>query len=294
MTIEKRKRSGTINILAFIILAGVTLAAYFMPLNGNNVLTLELKYPNLISGPAFTWYFYFIALLGLAFFTIFQARKMEYRDNISAKTTDTLGWLPAGLALVYSLATVFLHFEHFGLTITCLVLSAIILMVANGNIRDNEAVMAEKFWVRNPFSFFFGWVLYLLMSTIAMGWHQTFAQESPALILFVLFLAFVLYFAFANNNIGVPISWILILLLKQLQPPPSQMLMTLVWVGIGLLLIIIFQIVRKDHQQHSFRKPVSRAMDKFNFGEESKLKKLEEELNEELKTKPGARINLRS
>ena len=109
MTIEKRKRSRMINILAFLVLAGVTLAAYFMPLNGNNVLTLEMKYPNLIFGPALTWYFYFIALLGLALFTKFQAANMEYRDNISGKTLDTLGWLPTGLAVFYSLAMVFMH-----------------------------------------------------------------------------------------------------------------------------------------------------------------------------------------
>ena len=283
-----------ITILAFIVLAGVTLAAYFMPFNGNNVLTLEMKFPNLISGPAFTWYFYFIALLSLALFTKFQAGNVEYPDSISAKTLDTLGWLPAGLALFYSLATVFMHYENFGLTIAFLVISAIILMIANGNIRDNEVVMAEKFWVRNPFSLFLGWVLYLLMGNIAMGWNQTFAQETPALILFLIFLAFVLYFAYANMNIGLPIYWILILLMKQFQNSGSQMLMTGIWVGIALLLISIFQIARKDRRRHSYRKPVTEAMDKFNYGEESQLKKLEEELNEELKTKPGARINLRS
>lgn len=283
-----------INLLAFIILTVVTLVAYFMPLNGNNVLTLEMKYPNLVTGPAFVWYFYFIALFGLALFNRFQAGTMKFRDTISAKALETLGWTSAAIGFLYSLATVFLHYEHLNLTITFLVLTVVIGSIANGNIRDQSAVMEEKFWVRNPFSLFLAWSLYLLMSTIAMRWPETFSQATPALILVVSFLAFVLYFAFANMNIGLPIYWILILLMKQFQNPDSQILKTAIWVGIIFLVITVFLIAQKDPHQHYYRKPVVKGMDKYNSGQESQLEKLETELNEKLKTKPGARISLRN
>lgn len=294
MTVEKRKKLRSINILAFLALAVVTLAAYFMPLNGINVLSLELKHPNLLSGPAFIWYFYFIALLGLALFTRFQAGNLQSRDNISAKTLETLGWIPGAVALFYSLATVFLHYEKLSLTITFLVLTAIVLMIANGNIRDNKDVMDEKLRVRNPFSLFFGWVLFLLMSSIAMRWNVTFAQEVPALILFLACLAFVLYFAFANINLGLPLYWILMLLVKQLQNPDGALLKTVIWGGIGVLFITVILIARRDRHQRYIKKPVVRAMDKYNSGQPSQLEQLEEELNAKLKTKPGARINLRN
>ncbi len=293
MTTEKRKKLRVMNLLAFLVLAGVTLTAYFMPLNGINVLTLEMNHPNLISGPAFIWYLYFLSLLGMALFTWFQAGNMQFRNNISAKTLDTLGWIPTGVTLFYSLAIVFLHYERFGFAMTLLIFTAILLMAANGNIRDQEDVMDEKFWVRNPFSFFFGWVLYLLMNTIAMRWQDSFSRETPALILFIVFLAFILYFAFANMNLGLPISWMLGLLIKQLQNPDRFLLRAAFWAGIAVLLLTVILIARKDRHQHYYRKPVVRAMDKYNEGQASQIEELEHELNAALGTKPGARINLR-
>ena len=283
-----------INLLAFIVLTVVTLVAYFMPLNGNNVLTLEMKYPNLVTGPSFVWYFYFIALLGLALFNRFQAGNMKFREIISAKALETLGWTSAAIGFLYYVATVFLHYEHLNLTITFLVLTVIIGLIANGNIRDQSTVMEEKFWVRNPFSLFLGWSLYLLMSTIAMRWSNTFSQDTPTLILVVSFLAFVLYFAFANMNVGLPIYWILILLMKQFQNPDSQILKTAIWVGIIFLVITVLLITQKDPHQDYYRKPVVKGMYKYNTGQESQLEKLENELNEKLKTKPGAKISLRN
>ena len=294
MTIEKIKRLRMINLLAFIVLTVVTLVAYFMPLNGNNVLTLERKYPNLISGPAFVWYLYFLTLLSLALFDRFQAGNMTFRGIKSTKALETLGWTTSGAAFLYTLATVSLHYELIGLTIFFLVLTVLTLLIINGNIKDRSEVMAEKFWVRNPFSLFLGWALYLLMSSIAMGWYTTFSQETPALFLLIGFLAFVLYFAVTNRNIALPLSWIFLSLIKQLENPPGQLLKTVLWVGILFLLVTVFLIAQRDPQQGYARKPVHKTMDKYNFGSPSQLEKLEDDLNEKLKTKPGAKIRLRT
>ena len=290
---EKRKKLRLANILTYALFAVISLLAYFLPLNGNNVLSLELKYPNLVSGPAFVWYLFFIVLIGLAIFTRFQARNMAFRDNLTGRTLDALGWTASTAYILYIITIVLWHFEMLTLTLIVLVLVNVVLLIANGNIRENPDVMEEKFWVRNPFSLFFAWTLYLLMNTIAMRWHTAFSDELAAVILLVVFMALALSFAFFNMNIGVPIAWLLILIFKQIQYVDSYMFRMVAWAGIGAMIFMIVLIGRKDPFQHYFRKPVSRAMDKYNYGRESELEELEDELNKKLQTKPGGRITFR-
>lgn len=290
---EKRKRLRIINIVFFIILAAVSLFAYFLPLNGLNVLSLEMRYPGLTSGPALVWYLFFITLILLGMFTRFQAGNMQHRDNITAKTLDTIGWTFSGAALLYSLAIVLWHYERLGFALFFFILTMIVLMIANGNIRDNFDVMDEKLWVRNPISFFLGWVLFMMMTTIGMRWNGTFRGEMPSLLLFLAFLGFVFYYAFANMNIGVPVLWILIILAKLIQNTSTGLFRYALWGGLAILAAAVFMVARKGPHQQYYRKPVNRAMDKYNYGEESQLEKLEDELNEDLDTKPGGKIKLK-
>lgn len=290
---DKRKRLRILNIVFFVILAAVSLLAYFLPLNGQNVLSLEMKYPSLTGGPALVWYLFFITLILLAMFTRFQAGNMQHRDNITAKTLDTIGWTFSGAALLYSLAIILWHYDRLGGALFFFLLTALVLLIANGNIRDNLDVMDEKLWVRNPFSFFFGWVLFMLMSTIGMRWSGTFNTEMPALILFLAFLGFIFYYALTNMNVGVPVLWFFLILGKLIQNPGTGLFRYALWAGLALLAAAVFLVVRKGPHQQYYRKPVNRAMSKYNYGEESQLEKLEDDLNQDLGTRPGGKIKLK-
>lgn len=290
---EKRKKLRLGNTLSYALFAVISLLAYFLPFNGNNVLSMELKYQNLVSGPALVWYLFFIVLIGLAIFVRFQAGDRTRRDQVAARTLDALGWTPSAAMILYALFITLWHFELLTLALVVLVLVDLTLLIANGNIRENPHVMDEKFWVRNPFSLFFAWTLYLTMSTIAMRWPGFFSDELSAVVLLVVFMGLALIFAFYNMNIGMPIAWLLFLLFKQIQYVDSYLFRMVAWAGIGAMVFMIVLIARKDPFQHYFRKPVNRAMDKFNYGEPSKLDALEDELNEQLQTKPGGRITFR-
>lgn len=281
------------NILTFVFFAIISILAYFLPLNGNNVLTMELKYTNLISGPAFVWYLFFAALISLAIFIRFQAGNMSISDNLIAKTLDTLGWTPSAAFILYAMAISLWHFERLTLALVVLILVNLVLLITNGNIRENPAVMDEKFWVRIPFSLFFAWTLYLMMTTIAMRWSSVFSDELAAVILLVVFMLLVLSYAIYNMNAGIPMAWLFILIFKQLQYVESYMFRMVAWAGIGAMVFIIFLIGRKDPYQHYFRKPVNRPMAKYDCGKESQIQELEDELNEQLQTKPGNKITFR-
>lgn len=293
MLTEKNRRLKSINILTWLIMAGVTLISYFLPLNANHVLTMETKYPGALVGPAFVWYLFFLTLLALAGFIWFQARSLPHQDLLRAKTRHALGWTAGASFLLYALATVLWHYEKLGWTITVLALTAIVLFIVNGNIREDAELMDEKFWVRNPFSLFLGWVLHLLMMTIAMRWHASFSQEMPAFLLITASLILVIWYGFANLNTGVLFIWLIALLLKLLQNPSQQTLVYALWGGVAALLISIFLIARRGPHAQYYRKPVAKAMDKYNFGRPSQLEALENELNDQLQTKPGARITIK-
>jgi len=293
MLTEKNKKLKIINSITWLILVGVTLAAYFMPLNENNVLTMETKYQGPLVGPAFVWYLFFLTLLGLTLFTWFQARSTPHQELLRAKTRYALGWTVGASYLLYSLATVLWHFEKFGWTIFILVLTSLVLFIANGNIRDDVDLVNEKFWIRNPFSIFLGWVFYFLMMTIAQKWQPTFSLEMPAFLLLVASLVLVIWYSFINLNTGVLFVWLIVLILKLIENPAQQTIRYALWGGLAALLISIYFIVRLKPYAKGLHKPVAKAMDKYNYGRFSQLEALENELNESLQVKPGDQINLK-
>lgn len=290
---EKINRLKNINIVFWLLLAGVTLGAFYLPLNGLNTLQLEQRHPGPLVGPSLLWYLYYLTLAGLGLFTWFQARSTPHQELTRFKARHALGWTVAGSYLLYSLAIVLWHFEFLGWSIFLLILTALVLFAVNSNIRDEPEVMIEKFWVRNPFSFFLGWVLYLLMMTIAMRHGSTFSQEFPALVLFLVFLGIVIFYGLRRLNAGVPIIWIGALAILLLQNTAPRTLRSFLWIGLALLVITLVFILRRSLSLRTRHKPVSRAMDKFNFGAASQLEVLEAELNDQLRTKPGARISLK-
>lgn len=293
MLTEKNKKLKIINSITWLILVGVTLAAYFMPLNENNVLTMETKYPGPLVGPAFVWYLFFLTLLGLTLFTWFQARSTPHQELLRAKTRYALGWTVGASYLLYSLATVLWHYEMFGWTIFVLVLTTLVLFIANGNIRDDVDLVNEKFWIRNPFSIFLGWVFYFLMMTIAMKWQPTFSLEMPTFLLLVASLVLVIWYSFINLNTGVLFVWLIGLILKLIENPAQQTILYALWGGLAALLISIYFIARLKPYAKGLHKPVTKAMDKYNYGRFSQLEALENELNESLHVKPGDQINLK-
>ena len=293
MLTEKNKKLKIINSITWLILVGVTLAAYFMPLNENNVLTMETKYPGPLVGPAFVWYLFFLTLLGLTLFTWFQARSTPHQELLRAKTRYALGWTVGASYLLYSLATVLWHYEMFGWTIFVLVLTTLVLFIANGNIRDDVDLVNEKFWIRNPFSIFLGWVFYFLMMTIAMKWQPTFSLEMPTFLLLVASLVLVIWYSFINLNTGVLFVWLIGLILKLIENSAQQTILYALWGGLAALLISIYFIARLKPYAKGLHKPVTKAMDKYNYGRFSQLEALENELNESLQVKPGDQINLK-
>ncbi len=293
MLTEKRKQLRLANIVTCWLFALISLIAYFLPLNGNNVLALEFKYSNLVSGPAFQWYLFFLTLIALGLFTWFQSRKKSLRNHIIPKTLDTLGWTAPASFILYSLGIVLWHFELLLPALFIFIILALVLFIANSNIRDQQDVFDEKFWVRNPFSFFIGWTLLMIMTTIAMRWQAIFSEELPAVILLTVFMGLVLLFAFVNRNIGVPFLWLIILIFKQIQFVDSYLFRMVAWAGIAAMIFMIVLLFRLAPKTHLYRKPVNHKMDKYNYGQDSAIEKLENELNDKLQTKPGGRITFR-
>lgn len=290
MTIEKRKKLRMINIIGFVILLIGSLVTYFLPL-GKNVTDLATAHPNLINFPANTWVGLLLTLVGLACFTRFQAGNMQFRNSISAKTLDVLGWTPVASYILFLAGMLAYHFEQFILALVLLILTSLVLLITNGNIREDYSVMDEKFWVRNPFSIFTGWVFLLITDLIAKRW--AISDDTNSAVFMAVVIALLALYSLSNLNIGIPLTWILYFWLRHGKNPATPALDTILLIGMIVFAVIIVVIfVRGRHKQYLRHKPVNRRMDKYNAGDESEIKKLEDDLNQQLQTKPGARINL--
>ncbi|UUM11315.1 hypothetical protein NQU17_11740 [Clostridiaceae bacterium HFYG-1003] len=291
MEAQKQTRLKILNSLSWLILAAVSLSAYFLPIQAT-VLTLETRYPAPVVGPSYTWYLYFITLAGLTLFTLFQAGASPHRELIRQKARHALGWTVGASFILYSLAILSWHYELLGLAIFLLILTTLLLFAINGSIREDEDLWDETLLLRAPFCLFLGWVLFLLFQTIAMRWHTLFQQDVSAFLLLAVFLFFVIYYGLTTRSPAIVLLWLAALLLKFLQMPGSL----LRWMILGCLAALVLALIAilgKGPRYLPRHKLVSKGMDKYNFGRPSQLEALEEELNAELKTKPGDRIRLK-
>lgn len=129
--------------------------------------------------------------------------------------------------------------------------------------------------------------------TIAMKWQATFSLEMPAFLLLAASLVLVIWYSFVNLNSGVLFVWLIMLILKLVQNPGPQTITFALWGGLIAIIISIYFITRLTPYAKGLHKPVTRAMEKYNYGKPSQLEALENELNESLQVKPGDRINLK-
>lgn len=148
----------------------------------------------------------------------------------------------------------------------------------------------EKVNLRLPLTLWFTATLWLILFLFGVLFYKPMGQELPAALFLVAFSLLILRFARTNENAGLLIAWSL-LIAWQVLDGPSGMFVFLAQLVILILFLIAASLLLRKAPLFS-KKPVPRAMDKYNWGKAPQLHALEEDLNRKLNTKKGGRITL--
>jgi hypothetical protein len=145
-----------INILTFIITVVVNVLANTLPLNGLNTGQISDRFDVYFVPAGYVFSIWGVIYLGLAAYVIYQALPAQ-RENPRLNNVGYL-FVVSGIANVIWL---FLwHYEQFVLSffaMTALLLSLIVIYTRLG-IGKTRVSLAERWFVRVPFSVYLGWI----------------------------------------------------------------------------------------------------------------------------------------
>ncbi|GAB6108175.1 hypothetical protein [Fusibacter bizertensis] len=157
VTIKKEKDMKVTTTLAYVFMLTINILANMLPLN--NITTGEVsdKYANLFAPSGFTFAIWGLIYLALAGFVVYQWRDAFYSPETSAMVIQLRKWFSLS-SLANGLWIVMWHYEEIGISVVMMFFILFCLAKSMRLIHSAKLTSSERFWIRNPFSLYFGWI----------------------------------------------------------------------------------------------------------------------------------------
>ncbi|MFB0919239.1 MAG: hypothetical protein QMB63_09285 [Clostridiaceae bacterium] len=263
-----------LNTLSYFVLVGIGVSGYKGLIGGvtlDNAFSMgQVRFiPSSI-----IVYLYLFTLFMLLLFIIFQLGLVKSKKETADKARFDIGWTASWSMLLHAAGLLFLFLGRPLLMLLSFLFSFIVLLIANGNARDDSKVFSEKLWVRNPYSIFMGLTIFMTMYSKASLLNNLLSSELNSIILVLLFTAVTAFFAMKNKNILVLITFA-ISLMSLYKGFGSNDLFSIVLL-FAVIILVAYSIILTSRglNRVSERKAANRAMPKFNAGRENELTKV--------------------
>ena len=157
------------NIAAFVLVVAVNAMASGLPINGQTTGEVSAKYPSLFTPSSFTFAIWGLIYAGLLAFVIYQALPAQ-RDN---RLLARIG-LPFKLNCFANSVWIFAwHYEQLLLSLALMIGVLITLIPIYRELAGPAPVIAERLFVRFPFSLYTGWITVATIANVSAlqnGW----------------------------------------------------------------------------------------------------------------------------
>jgi len=160
MFVNKVKSSMKIVVtVTFLIMIIVNILANALPINGQNTGQVSDSYPNLFAPAGITFAIWGLIYLLLAAFTLYLLG--FFQGDLNTIKTDLLN----KIGIVFSISSITnsawifsWHYNKIPLTMLLMVVILACLIFINCIIKNEKLTAREKFFIRLPFSVYFGWI----------------------------------------------------------------------------------------------------------------------------------------
>ena len=168
----------------FLLMVTVNAVANLLPLNGLNTGQVSDSYPNIFAPAGLTFSIWGVIYVLLALYTLYQFGLFQ-----KAGRTSDPGLLKSvgGYFMVSSLANaawIFAwHFNQILLSMVLMIVILLCLIFINNKFRNTRLSGREKFFLRLPFSIYFGWITVATIANftvllVALDWNAFGISES--------------------------------------------------------------------------------------------------------------------
>lgn len=169
----KNNRNLNIKILAtisFVGMVAVNALANILPINGINTGAVSNSYPNLFAPAGMTFFIWGVIYLLLLFYAIYQ-----FSSSVSVEEKERKNKIfnyVGSYFVVSSLANILWifswHYKLIPLTVLLIVTILISLIKIAKYLDRQELSSKEKFYIKLPFSIYFGWITVATIANITV------------------------------------------------------------------------------------------------------------------------------
>jgi len=174
------KVKGSIKIIVvvtFILMIVVNFLANTIPINGQTTGEVTYSYPNLFAPAGITFAIWGLIYLLLAGFTLYLVGFFQGDLNtIKADLLNKIG-IAFSISSICNSAWIFSwHYHKIPLSMLLMVLILVCLIFINYIVRNEKLTEREKFFIRLPFSVYFGWITVATIANattllVSLGWN---------------------------------------------------------------------------------------------------------------------------
>ncbi len=159
---ERKHRIALIRIVVvvtFLAMIAVNALANILPINGVTTGQVSESYPNLFAPAGLTFAIWGLIYFLLGGYTLYQLEL--FQSNASAVKTDLLN----NIGILFSISSIanaaWIFSWHYGLiplSMALMVVILVCLILINQKINTEQLSKKEYFFIRLPFSVYFGWI----------------------------------------------------------------------------------------------------------------------------------------
>ncbi|MDQ2084976.1 tryptophan-rich sensory protein [Herbivorax sp. ANBcel31] len=179
--------------VSFLVMVVVNFLANTIPFNGVTSGEVSDSYENLFAPAGITFSIWGVIYLGLAVYTIYQYDFIKKKDSFNKNLIEKIG-VYFTITSIANTAWVFAwHYQSIGLSLILIAVILICLVIINNYLKKSKLAFKENFYVKLPFSIYFGWITIatianIIVFLVSLGWDATSNWIWTVLILIVAFL----------------------------------------------------------------------------------------------------------
>ncbi len=145
-------------LITFIVMVVVNVLANSLPINGVDTGVISDSYPNLFAPAGITFSIWGLIYLLLALFTFYQLGIINKNDEISTELLNKVGIIFSISSIANAIWIFTWHYQIIWLSVVFMLVILISLIKIVNAIKEEKLSSKEKFFVKLPFSIYFGWI----------------------------------------------------------------------------------------------------------------------------------------
>ena len=254
---QNRIGSTLLSLLFFLIMIGVNALANILPINGLNTGEVSDMYPDLFAPTALTFSIWGLIYLLLALFILYRLGLFGGKESTDVFEEIDIWFIVSSVA---NAAWIFAwHYLMIEVTVGLMLLIFISLAMINVRLHQMNLNTKEKFFIRLPFSIYFGWITVATIANITAllvdlgwnGWNIAPQVWTSVIIIVGMLIGSITILKHKDIAYGSVIIWAYVgIVIKHLSPDGFAKMypnvITTAGVCIGIIVIVcIFVLLRR-------------------------------------------------